>query len=528
MKKMFKSLIGILMLCTGIISCKKDDSGPSSGEVKAKDFIYNLATKNFTPDTALTAEVTSSGAVDIVYCYLVRSNTSDSLIFVGKPDPGESRDYTFHISASKIPFSSVKSVRGIKVMVRQGGNSSYQGLVKIDIYDPTKPFLSEFPVSISPDLGGGPTAITGKITSESGIAKVEILDDYQASGVFKPVQSITVSNEKEYNLNYLYTYRKAAQHIKIIATDIYGQAMEQVIDMPVDVNVFKPKFADFPESVTPDLTGGPTKVAGRITSFTGLSKIEIYDDFEGSFVSVKTIGDLNDSHDYTLNYDYQYRKRASKIKIVATDADNLTTELVIPLNVTYATEVYRDVMMSSQSATAPGSFFDASTGTVFGNCEVSGNENKLDFLLYTSTAGVLSFYSPTNTASAASSYKCNGVSWTPVTANLKATRFRVLLPTTAGNTASDNIYSAYNSGSINNLDDSFFGTISVPGSSSTKYDATATPASNIFNTTSAYLIWFRIPQANGSNKNCLVRVKEVNINATVGLSTVKFDIIVQK
>ncbi|WP_146198810.1 hypothetical protein [Pararcticibacter amylolyticus] len=529
MKNIFKSLTGILLLSLCMISCKKDDSGASSGELSANSFIYNLATKNFNPDTALTAKVTSSGAVDIVYCYLVRSNTVDSLIYIGKPDAGEAKGYTFHISASRFPYSSIKSVRGVKVMVRQDDNSSYEGFVKIDIYDPSKPFLTDFPVSISPDLDGGATAITGKITSESGIAKVEVFDDYQTEGTFTSVQAISVANEKEYQLNYSYMYRKAAQHIKVAATDIFGQVMETIINMPVDINTFKPKFVDFPANLTPEATGTATMVTGKITSVTGLAKAEVYDDSEGNYVLLETLNDLNGVKNYTFNYSYQYKKRAKNIKIVATDTDNLPTELVIPLNVTYSTEVYRDVVMSAQSAISPGSFFDTSTGTIFGNCEVSGSEGRLDFLIYASSAGVLSFYSPTNTSSAASSYKCNGTAWVPVTSNLKATRFRVLVPTSAGNTAADNIYQAYNSGNIDNLDDSFFGTIAVPGSSSTKYDPAVNPAANIFNLNSANLIWFRIPQANGTSKNCLVKVKEVNINTgTPGLSAIKFDIIVQK
>lgn len=529
MKITLKPLIGILMLVTSLISCKKDDSGPSTGALTAKDLIYNLATKNFNPDTALTAEVTSSGAVNIVYCYLVRSNVQDSLIFIGKPDQKDAKDYTFHISASKLPFSSIKKVRGVKVMVKQDDNSSYEGFVKIDIYDPSKPFLTDFPVSLSPDLNGGTTAITGKITSESGIAKVDVYDDYQTEGTFALVESIPLSGSKDYNVNFAYTYRKAAQHIKVSATDIFGQVMETVIDMPVDINNFKPKFADFPATVTPDVSGGTTNVTGKITSITGLAKVEVYDDFEGSYTLVQSIADLNNSKDYAFSYNYLFRKRAKNLRIVATDSDNLPSEIIIPLNVTYLTEVYRDVVMSSQTAETPGSFFDVSTGAVFGNCAVSGNESKLDFLIYSSTAGVLSFYSPTNTSSAASNYKCSGVSWVPVTANLKATRFRVLVPTTAGNTVADNIYALYNAGNIDNLDDNLFTGISVPGSSSTKYDAVAAPASNIFNVTSAYLLWLRIPQANGSSKNCLLRVKEVNINATTpGLSTIKFDIIVQK
>lgn len=526
MRLIFKPYIWILMLTTvWMASCKKDDGVQQPGTVNAKDFIYNLATKNFYPDTALTAQVTSPGGIKFLYCYLIRSNATDSLIYVGYPKEGNETDYSFSIPAASFPFSSIANVRGVKVMVKQADNSSFEGFVKIDVYDPSKPFLTDFPLSISPDLNGGTTAVTGTVTSESGIAKVDIYDDYQTEGTYVLVQSLTdPAGSKNYSLNYQYTYRKAAQHIKVAATDIFGQTMETVIDMPVDINTFKPKFVDFPAGITPVLTGGTTRVTGKITSVTGLAKVDVYDDYDGSYVLVGSITDLNGSKDYTLNYDYSYRKRAQNLKLIATDTDNLPTELVIPLNVTYMTEVYRDVVMSGQTGTE-GSFFDSSNGTVFGNCEVSGNEEKLDFLIYCSNAGVLSFYSPTNTSSAASNYKCNGTSWSPVTSDLKGTRFRVLVPGTA---VYDNVYTLYNAGNIDVLDDNFFTGIQAPGSSSTKFDAAAAPASNIFNLTNAYLLWVRIPQADGTNKNCLLRVKEVNINASAGLSTIRFDIIVQK
>lgn len=527
MRLIFKPYIWVLMLATVFsASCKKDDGVQQPGSLIAKDYVYNLATGNFYPDTALSAQITSPGGIKFVYCYLLRSNAADSLIYVGYPQAGDEADYTFNISAASFPFSSIDHVRGVKVMVKQADNSSFEGFVKIDIYDPSKPFLTDFPLNISPDLNGGTTAVTGTVTSESGITKVDVYDDYQTEGTYVLVQSLTdPAGSKNYTLNYEYTYRKAAQHLKVAATDIYGQTMETVIDMPVDINTFKPKFVDFPASITPGLTGGTTSVNGRITSVTGLAKVDVYDDYDGSYVLINSITGLNNSRDYTFDYSYAYRKRAQNLKIIATDTDNLPTELVIPLNVTYQTEVYKDVIMSGQSGTA-GSFFDISNATVFGNCEISGNEDKLDFLIYCSSAGVLSFYSPTNTSSAASSYKCNGTSWSPVTSDLKATRFRVLLPGTA---VYDNIYALYNSGDIETLDDSFFTGISVPGSSSTKFDATVAPAANIFNLTAAYLIWVRIPQAGGTNKNCLLKVKEVNINTTTpGLSTIKFDIIVQK
>lgn len=530
MRQLFKPCIWIMMLVIILTaSCKKNDSVQLQGSLIAKDFVYNLATKNFYPDTSLTAQVTSPGGLKFVYCYLLRSNTADSLIFVGYPSGGTSTDYSFSIPATSFPYNTVKNVRGIKVMVKQADNSSFENLIKIDVYDPSKPFLTDFPVTVSADLNGGTTAITGTVTSESGIARVDIYDDYQTTGTYTLVHSLTDPNgAKSYALNYPYIYRKAAQHIKVAATDIYGQTMETVIDMPVDMSNFKPKFVDFPASVTPDPAGTPVNITGRITTLTGLAKIDIYDDYAGDYQLIQTLPELNGTRDYAFSYPYSYRKRAQNLKIIATDTDNLPTELVIPLNVTYSTNIYKDVVLSAQgtsSQSSENSAFVAATGTIIGNCQLNANESNIDFILYASSgSGTVSFYSPSNiSTSTASAFKCGGTGWTPTLSNFKDNRIRVLSATANMGEVIKNINKAIDNNEIDVLDDNFFTSqgFSVPTGK------TASSA-NYGTSTSNNLIWIRIPLADGSFKNCLIRVKELNIASTIGLSTVKVDVVAQK
>jgi hypothetical protein len=526
MKRYLKPILLLLMISAFILSCKKDKiSGSGNSSITAQDYTFNRANKTFTPDVSVKAKVKSSLGIRFVYCYLIRNNATDSLIYVSDNTQDNPENYTLSIPVTAFPVNNMSKVSGVKLLAKQTDNTSIEGFIKIAYFDPALPALSAFPTSLSADLAGGNTPVTGTIKSDYGLQKVDIYDDSKVENTYELVGSVTdASGSKQFSLNYAYKYRKAAQHIKVVATDIYGQTGEVIIAMPVDLAAFKPKFINFAASVTPNLSG-TTAITGNITSVTGLKHIDVYDDYQGTYVLVNSVNNLNASLNYALNYAYTYRRRAFNLKLVAFDSDDLQTEKIIPLNITYQSNIYRDVFMTAHT-TGTNTIFFADNGTTKGNCDLNSSEPTMSFLYYGTGTGP-AFYSPTNTSSVATNFKCNGVSWVISNAsNLRATRFRVLVP---GTTGVDNVYAQYNAGTIDNLDDAFFtaNAVAAPGGSSARLDAVAAPTTSIFNLTSAYLIYVRIPDAGGATyKNALIRVKEGT--STAGTSTVKFDFLVQK
>lgn len=521
MRTLLKSLLYLFAGMVVLSSCKKTETA-GMGSFTADDYTFNRATKSFSDNKNVTAQITSSDGIRYVYAYLIRSNATDSLIAVASPN--NATDYTFTIPTASFPLNNMSKATGVKVLAKQADNSTVEGFIKITYFDPAFPQLKDFPVKLTADLNGGNTAIIGNITSDYGLAQVDIYDDYQTENTYVLSNSITnLSGAKQYALNYAYKYRKASQHIKVVAKDIYGQSSELIIAMPVDVTLFKPKFVSFPASLTPNLSS-PTAFTGTITSVTGLKRIDIYDDYQGAYSLVSSLSNLNSSLSYNLNYSYTYRKRAANLKVVAVDLEDVQSELVIPLNVNYGTVLYRDVMMNAQTTGTNTIFF--TDGTTAGNCNLNASEATMAFLFYGTSTGP-AFYSPTNTASVASNFKCNGTSWSIAnTGALRATRFRVLVP---GTTGIDNVYAQYNANNIDVIDDAFFTAngIAAPGSSSSRFDATAAATTAIFNTTSAYLIYVRIPDVSGTGyKNAILRAKEAT--STTGTSTIKFDIYIQK
>ncbi|MGY0035580.1 hypothetical protein [Pedobacter sp. NJ-S-72] len=236
----------------------------------------------------------------------------------------------------------------------------------------------------------------------------------------------------------------------------------------------------------------------------------------------------NNEKTYDLNYSYTYRKNAGKIKIVIIDNFGLKAEALISMPVkSYI--LYKELTMMANgtaSAPSPSSFFTGETGSLLGSCTISGQEQKVDFVTYCSSTSVFTIYGPANTTTISKNYKCNTQIWEPDPANLKATKFRVLIPGTA---ETDRIYTAYAANAITALDDKFFEGIVAPGSSTVKFDAIATnQGANTFNLTTAYLIWIRVPKQDGTFTNQLMKATNVVIGASVATSTIKFDILVSK
>jgi len=522
MKKILKPLLFCFLAMAIIAGCKKNEfSDLGEGTVEAQEYTFNRATKTFDLGNELKSNIAAAEGVKFVYCYLVRTNKTDSLIHVTDNKGAVTPKYELAIPITAFPVNQMSDVKGVKVLVKQGNNSSLEGFVTIKYFDPALPQFSAFPSVINADLSGVPTAITATIKSEYGIKQVDILDDYQTENTYVLANSITgIANVKEYLLNYAYTYRKAAQHIKIRATDVYNQTSELIINMPVDVSFFKPKFNNFPTS----LATTATSVAGEITSVTGLKKVDIYDDRNGTYVLLGTANNLNGVKTYNYSGAYAYAMRASNVKIIAVDTDDLQSELIIPVNAVYLSKVYRDVEMNAQTAGTATIFFD-SNGTTKGNCDLVASELTMAFLFYATSNGP-TFYAPTNTTNVASNFRCGTTPWVlsrPAT-DMRATRFRVLLSSVA---AEKLVYDDFAAGRLDDLAGRL-GAITI-SSSGPRYDATAAPTNAIFNTASgSNLIAVKIPDIGNaaSSKFAVIHVKSANFSA--GNSTIKFDIYIQK
>lgn len=289
-----------------------------------------------------------------------------------------------------------------------------------------------------------------------------------------------------------------------------------------------PKLSNIPARLLPDENGKIT-ITGTAASENGIKEISIYDDYQGVDALVEKIDLLQKEKSYELKYTYTYRKNASRLKVVITDLYGLTAAANINIPLLSYNSFKGIEMMANGTAAIPSasSFFTGETGTAIGSCNVNGQEQKIDFVGYCTSTFVYTLYSPSNTSTISKNFKCGALIWEPNIADLKATKFRVLVPGTA---AVDQVYAAFNANLITELSDAFFNGIPVPAGNTAKFDAiVANQSTAIFNLSSAYLIWIRVPKADGLTfTNQLLRVKEVNIAATAALSTIKFDILVSK
>lgn len=312
--------------------------------------------------------------------------------------------------------------------------------------------------------------------------------------------------------------------VRVMVKHIDNSSFEGLIKMTAFTPAM-PVLTNIPASSLPDEMG-KVLINGKANSENGLKLIEFYDDYKGIFEKVDQIALTKNEKTYELSYQYAYRKNASKIKIVITDNFGLKAEAMINIPIkSYV--LYKDLtMMAHGTASAPSvnSFFNGKAGSLLGSCTINGQEQKIDFVTYCTTAMVFSLYSPASATTITKNYKCNTQVWEPDPTSLKATKFRVLIP---GSIEIDRVYAAYNANTITALDDKFFEGITAPGSSTAKFDATtANQAANVFNVTTAYLIWIRVPEPDGTFTNQLLRATHVVIGNPVAVSTIKFDILV--
>jgi hypothetical protein len=426
MKRIINHLSCIFLLgISAFSSCKEDQALKPADTFTTKDFTYNLATRKFAPEVELNGNIKSEEGIKLIYYYLERNGSTSQLVHTAEPAAENQKDYSFTIPNAAFSQYDMTNAVGLKVMVRHLNNTSSEGFLKISSYMPEKPALTEFPERLIPNVSSGFTAITGKISAESGLAKIEVFDNYR-----------------------------------------------------------------------------------------------------GDFELVETIANLNEVANYVMNFNYAYKKWATKLKIVATDAAGIPGERIIELDAPFPVNKFFNVFMTAHTTGSNTIFFEK-TGSTLGNCSLNASEATMAFLYYGVSSGP-SFYSPTNTSTIAANLKCNGAGWVIAnTASLRATRFRVLVPGTPG---IDNIYAQFNANAIENIDDAFFASNSVaaPTGSTARFDPNGTATTSIFNTATAYLIYVRIPDVGSPStyKNALIRAKEAT--SSTGTSTIKFDIIVQK
>lgn len=522
MKRINFRILLVLMVALVFSSCKKDNSGISKDVISSPEYIYNKATKKLSPDGDLTVTIASPDGIKNIYSYLIRGNKTDSLVnvFYGAVQE-EANNFKYVISTGAYSASDLSQIRGIKVLIRNNADAVTETFVKIDYFDPSKPNFKDFPLSIDANLSGLATPIRGKVLSEQGIKQVDVYDDYQKEGTYVLSKSFTgIDGVKEYALNYDYTYRKASQHIKVVATDIYNQQSELIINMPVDMSVFKPKMLNFPDKVTSE-----TAFTGKITSVTGLKKIEIYDDKTGSYELIDTKANLSSSTDYSFSYTYTLRMRASNIKIIAEDLEGVQAELIIPIDVTYGSVLYRNVEMNAQNAGTKTALLR--NGTTIGNCALTANEANIIMLFGNQSAG-LTLFNPASAGSYPASLKCDNGGWSIANpAGIHKMVFRVLVKGT--NDGVNTIFSTLESNSIDDLSDSFFSTAGTPGSNTPRFTTgAANTSTNLFNLTDGKLLYAKLTnQQTSITKNVLIHIKDANVDGNTN-STIKFDMYIQK
>jgi hypothetical protein len=219
MKKINIKIIVFFLLSSFLfIACKKEERGVASEDViTTKDYVYNTATKLLSPENDINIQISSKMGVKSIYSYLIRSNKPDSLIDIYYSElVGDVNEFNLVIPTLNITTADLSQVRGVKLMIKRLDNSAQETFVKIDPIIPATPKLTGFEETILVD--NNIAEIIGKVSSENGINKIEILDD--ADVVFTAVHTIeNLNGIKNYDLNYEYSFRAGANNLRVIVTD---------------------------------------------------------------------------------------------------------------------------------------------------------------------------------------------------------------------------------------------------------------------------------------------------------------------
>lgn len=228
-------MLGMLVLS----SCKEEKALKPADTYTLGDFVYNLATKKFEPQAELNGNIQSASGIKLVYYYLLRGEeNAPVLIHTEEPDSESQFNYNFTIPNTVFSEVNMEEVSGVKVVLRHLDNTSSEGQFKVSSFMPERPKLTDFPTMITPVTSGGSTLVSGKVAAESGIAKIEIYDNY--TGAFEIVESITnLNGAKTYDLNYSYSYTKNASKLKVVVTDAIDIPEEVIIELDVPYSYFK-------------------------------------------------------------------------------------------------------------------------------------------------------------------------------------------------------------------------------------------------------------------------------------------------
>lgn len=534
MKHFFNHIV-LLTAMLFLFSCKKNDFLVASGELETQEYVYNVAINGFEPEPVIKGRIDANFEIRTVYYYLQRTNKPDSLLQTDMvPIDQRGRTYDFEIKSEAWFGVDLYGVRGIKVIFVQDNQIALEKQIGLSYYDPAAPVISDIPETIRPSLIE-PTVISAKLSSETGIRKVEIFDN--RDGGFDVLETINLEGIHEYNLSYPYIYNEGAGQMLIKVIDIYGLQTEKVIQF---IGIpFKPVVNFNASTLAAALPDGVPVVAGTLKTYSELEGLKVY---VVRANGETLVGDADftltnqgqDEYDYIFSYDqFPYDDDVVACKIEAKDASGSVNANSIPVTILPYYHWKNVTMMSqgffsdSESLTSNSCFFIGEVNRpVIGSCDAqSGNyDSKIDFVIYTTTAPAYTFYNPNNTGSIRGNYRCNGgtTGWTPST--IKDVRIRALLQTSSSN--GSGIYTKYNAGNIQRLDDEFFAGVNAPSANTAKYDNVSAPASNVFHPNDAYLIWLKTPEG----KNILVHVKEVDLFSTPnqGKSTAVMDILKQR
>jgi hypothetical protein len=525
MIKIFKLSIIIVSAVITLVACHKKDFVQPDGTLNSPDFVYNAALKGFQPQAAVSGSINASINMQVVYYYLQRDGKQDTLIQVDFPASESQRDYSFEVKAVSWTGIDLAGVKGLKLLCVQDNDASFEKIINITYFDPNAPEITGLPANLTPSLTGT-TAISGKATSETGIAEIYYADN--RSGNFKNLDSVTGNGNKEITLNYNYTYGDGAGQLKVIAVDIYGLKTENVIQF---VNIpFKPVITFSADTLKTALPDGKPEISGSLKTYSPISTVTVYavtsggETVQGTITPVLT-GSTTNEYDYSFTYStFGYASTVTACRLEVKDAGNSQNSASVPVKI-LPYYCWKNLTMQAQGNSGNNSatcfFTGEGTVPVIGGCDAVNDASthaKIDFAIFCNSTPYIAFNNPANiSASTLATFKCNGTPWapaTPTSSTLKKTLFRVL----GTNSAETAIYTKYANNNITDLGDAFFTGVSAPNANA--------PNNTTF--TTASLIWAKMTPAGGSGptKNILIKVDAINVVAVPnqGTSTLTIDI----
>ena len=520
--KLTKLLYILSMLL--LVMCKKNDAVLPEGTITAKEIVYNNAIRKFQPDEQVGGNLSTNINISTLYYYLQRQGKQDTLLQIDFPANAPS-DYAFAVKPENWAGVDLRTVKGLKLLAVRDNSTTLEKTVAIKYFDPDAPEITGVPETLTPQLTGT-TAVSGKVTSPTGISKIRFLDN--STGDFTPVDSIAGNGTKDLPISYQYAYREGAGQLKIEAIDIYGLKAEIVVQF---VNIpYKPVITFASATLKLALPDGKPEVNGSITSFTALSNVKAYIVRTGGNTLHQTVTPVlvsSSANEFKYTFSvtgFPFAADVTGCRIEATDAA-ATNASTAPVEI-MPYYCWKNLTMMAQGTATTNSVSSFFTGDpahpVIGTCDANANpalHTQILFAMFCNSTPLLAFQNPTAiTGSTLPIFKCDGASWNPPLPNdktLMKTTFRVL------NASQDALVRPrLEAMSMNDLSDSFFDGISAPTSNA--------PNSGTYGVNS--LIYAKTITQTGVSKNILMRITNVNVVATPnqGTSTISFDILKEK